>query len=212
MVDMTAEDRQDIEAPLAERLSAGDRDGVATGLLAAYGAEIYSFLHAVHRDGDDTDEVFSLFAEALWKALPTFENKSTLRTFAYAIARRVSMRYRRDAARRRKRFDTLESSALGEIVAEVRARTATFMRTQTRSRIAALRASLPEEDQELLMLRVDRKLPWDELVVVLRGEDEPPLSESEHRREAARLRKRFQLLKDKLREMARREGLLDDED
>ena len=208
---MTAEDRQELERQLRERLSAGDRDGVATSLLGAYGPEIYSFLYAVHRETTDADEVFSLFAEALWKALATFEGLSSLRTFAYAIARRISLRYRRDAARRRRREGALESSELGNIVAEVRARTATFMRTTTRSRLAALRASLSDEDQELLMLRVDRKLPWDELVVVLRGEDEPALSSEEHKREAARLRKRFQILKDKLREMARREGLLDDE-
>ena len=75
-----------------------------------------------------------------------------------------------------------------------------------------LRASLDVEDQELLMLRVDRSLPWDALVVVLRGEDEAPLSADEQKRQTARLRKRFQLLKDKLRELARREGLLDLED
>jgi RNA polymerase sigma-70 factor (ECF subfamily) len=209
---MKAEDRLETERALEMRRSTGDFDGLATDVLAAYGPEIYSFLHAVHRETTDADEVFSLFAEALWKALPSFEGASTLRTFAYAIARRTSLRYRRDAARRRKRFGQLESAEISNVVAEVRARTATFMRTTTRSRLNALRASLDVEDQELLMLRVDRSLPWDALVVVLRGEDEAPLSVDEQKRQTARLRKRFQLLKDKLRELARREGLLDLED
>ncbi len=209
---MKAEDRLETERTLEMRRSTGDFDGLATDVLTAYGPEIYSFLYAVHRETTDADEVFSLFAEALWKALPSFEGASTLRTFAYAIARRTSLRYRRDAARRRKRFGQLESAEISNVVAEVRARTATFMRTTTRTRLSALRASLDVEDQELLMLRVDRSLPWDALVVVLRGEDEAPLSADEQKRQTARLRKRFQLLKDKLRELARREGLLDLDD
>jgi RNA polymerase sigma-70 factor (ECF subfamily) len=71
---------------------------------------------------------------------------------------------------------------------------------------------LPQEDQELLMLRVDRDLPWDALAEVLRGDDEIPLTPDVRKREAARLRKRFQLIKDRLREMARREGLLGEGD
>jgi RNA polymerase sigma-70 factor, ECF subfamily len=207
---MKAEDQAALEREVLRLLAAGDRDGAATLLLSAYGPEIYSFLVALHRDQGDADEVFSQFAEALWHALATFAGNSTLRTFAYAIARRLSLRYRRDEARRRRRFDPLESSAISGVVADIRTRTATYLRTATRSRLAALRDSLPEEDQELLMLRVDRKLPWDELVEVLRREDEPPLSAEAHKREAARLRKRFQIVKDRLREMARREGLLDD--
>jgi len=208
---MTAADQEDPELPILKRLREGDRDGAATATIALYGPEIYSFLMAVHRDETDADEVFSLFAEGLWNALLSFAGGSSLRTFAYAIARRLSLRYRRDAARRRKRFDALTSDELSNVVAEVRARTANYLRTSTRSRLSALRDSLPVEDQELLMLRVDRKLPWDELVLVLRGEHEPTLAADAHKREAARLRKRFQILKDKLREMARAEGLLDDE-
>jgi RNA polymerase sigma-70 factor (ECF subfamily) len=62
----------------------------------------------------------------------------------------------------------------------------------------------------LLVLRVDRRLDWNELARVLgeAGHDAcvDPVSLA---RESARLRKRFQLVKNKLRELARREGLLD---
>jgi len=209
---MTSEEQAALERELAERLARGDIDGAATATITAYGPEIYSFLVAVHRVEDDAADVFSLFGVAFWRALPTFERQSSFRTFAYAIARRISLRYRRDEARRKKRFDALESSAISAVVENVRSRTATYLRTETRSRLAALRASLPEEDQELLMLRVDRDLPWDELVFVLRGDDEPALTPEAQKRESARLRKRFQLLTAKLKKMARDQGLLGDGD
>ena len=204
--------RDELERTLRKRLSDGDRDGAATMVIESYGPEIYSFLVAVHRSEPDADDVFALFAEAFWQALPTFAGNSTFRTFAYAIARRLSYRYRRDSARKKKRLDALESSTMSRLVQEVRTRTAVFLRTETRSRLVELRATLPQEDQELLMLRVDRELTWDALADVLRGDDETPLSPEARKKEAARLRKRFQLIKDRLREMARREGLLGDGD
>jgi RNA polymerase sigma-70 factor (ECF subfamily) len=202
--------RDELERALTKRLSEGDRDGAATQVLESYGSEIYSFLVAVHRSETDADEVFALFAEAFWQALPTFAGNSTFRTFAYAIARRLSYRYRRDSARKKKRLHTLESSDTSRLVLELRTRTAVFLRTETRSRLVELRASLPQEDQELLMLRVDRDLTWDALADVLRSDEEAPLTPEARKKEAARLRKRFQLIKDRLRDMARREGLLGD--
>ena len=202
--------RDELERTLRKRLSEGDRDGAATAVIESYGSEIYSFLVAVHRSESDADEVFALFAEAFWQALPTFAGNSTFRTFAYAIARRLSCRYRRDSTRKKKRLHALESSAMSHLVDEVRTRTAVFLRTETRSRLVALRASLPQDDQELLMLRVDRDLTWDALADVLRADDETPLTPETRKKEAARLRKRFQFIKERLKEMARREGLLDD--
>lgn len=202
--------RDELERTLRKRLSEGDRDGAATAVIESYGPEIYSFLVAVHRSEPDADDVFALFAEAYWQALPAFAGNSTFRTFAYAIARRLSHRYRRDSTRKKNRLHALEGSAMSQLADEVRTRTAVFLRTETRSRLMALRASLPQEDQELLMLRVDRDLTWDALADVLRGDDETPLTPEARKKEAARLRKRFQIIKERLKEMARREGLLDE--
>lgn len=212
-----AEDREELERKRAELESkleqlwlSGDFKATATLALGSYGPEIYSFLVAVHASAADADEVFSLFSEAFWKALPTFARGSTFRTFGYAIARRLSYRYRRDAARQKKRFSPMESSVISRLAHESRLDTARVELTETRSRLLALRASLPSEDQELLMLRIDRRLTWDELAQVLHADDSEPLSAEKLKRETARLRKRFQLLKDRLREMAQREGLLGD--
>jgi len=105
------------------------------------------------------------------------------------------------------------SAALEEVAAAVRTETLGFLRTEKRTRLQALRDTLPEEDRMLLVLRVDRNLEWNELARVLAGEGQEgdggtPLADAEVTREAARLRKRFQLLKEKLREMAKGEGLI----
>jgi RNA polymerase sigma-70 factor (ECF subfamily) len=202
------------EEQALQALDAGNHELAATIVLREHGPEVMRFLGAFHRDADDAAEVFSEFTEALWRALRTFERRSSVRTWMYAIARRVSLRHRRDARRRRTRFEHwTESSSVVAVEAAVRTATLSYLRTERRSKLAALRESLPVEDQMLLVLRVDRKLAWNDLVLVLSGDEEnpvPPPSDDALKREAARLRKRFQMLKDKLRELGRREGLLDD--
>ena len=71
-----------------------------------------------------------------------------------------------------------------------------------------LRESLEPEDRTLLILRVDRKLSWNEVARILAGEKEP--SSADLKRSAGRLRKRFQSVKDQLRERAQSSGLLDE--
>jgi hypothetical protein len=74
-----------------------------------------------------------------------------------------------------------------------------------------LREQLPLEDQTLLILRVDRQLPWRELALVMHDGDAPAPEADQLEIVAARLRKRFQAVKDKLRKLAIAEGLLGDD-
>lgn len=195
------------EHRIADALSASDWRAATTLILEEYGGEVLGFLASIHRDGD-AEEVFSLFAEAIWRGAPMFERRASARTWAYAVARRVSLMHRRSTRRRAQRFTPFgDDAVLADVEERVRTETLTFMRTETRSRLAALRDALPVEDQMLLMLRVDRKLAWDELALAL-SDAEAPLDDADTKRAAARLRKRFQLLKDRLRDAARDAGLL----
>ena len=102
-----------------------------------------------------------------------------------------------------------QERALEGVAHAVRTETLAFLRTEKRTRLQALRDSLPEEDRMLLVLRVDRQLAWNDLARVLHEADEgTPLDDAAIAREAARLRKRFQVLKEKLVEAGRREGLV----
>jgi RNA polymerase sigma-70 factor (ECF subfamily) len=198
--------------PVVALLDAGDPKAAVTLALRTYGAEVFAFLRAFHKNADDAEEVFARFAEALWQALPSFERRSGLRTFVYAIARRTSLRFRRDAGRQNKRLVPIDDDATTPpIVAFARTETKQYLRTEVRTKLTALRESLSPADQEILLLRVDRKLAWTDLALVLAGEGKT-LTGDALKKEAARLRKRFQIIKDRLRELGRKEGLWKDED
>jgi len=202
--------RDALEQEVKRRCGEGDVEGAATAAVRGYGPEIYSLLCALHRDEADAADVFSTFSENLWRGLPAFAWQCTLRTWAYTLARNTSHRFLRGVRRDRQGVPLSQASAAGHLAEQVRTRTRTWMRTESKDRLAQIRESLPPEDQMLLVLRVDRGLEWNELARVLSDEADP--HDETLKRDAARLRKRFQLLKEKLLELAKRDGLLPTED
>ena len=75
--------------------------------------------------------------------------------------------------------------------------------TCAEDRIVRLRSQLDADEQTLLTLRVDKNMEWRDVALVwLYDGRETPHSEEDVARETVRLRKRFQLLKDKLRALA----------
>ncbi|MFS8065043.1 MAG: RNA polymerase sigma factor [Byssovorax sp.] len=207
---MSGEEREELEREIRRRLDQQDWTAAATLAIQGYGAEIFGFLLAFHRDEEDAAEVFSLFSERLWRDLSTFHGDCSFRTWAYVLARHAALNYRRDARRRQQRRRSLPEgsavSALSALVQQVRSDTASYLRSERKERFRALRESLPLEDQALLVLRVDRELAWNDLALVL-NEQEGPLGEADLKREAARLRKRFQALKARLLELGRLAGV-----
>ncbi len=198
-----------VEVEARQALAEGRHDAFTNVVLRGYGKEILSFISAMQRHDDDAAEVFAQFAEGVWRSAAQFRDHSSVRTWAYAIARRASLHHRRDKKRREKRFVAFaDHPVLSELEAQVRTETLTFLRTERMSKLAALRASLPERERELLMLRVDRRLAWQDLARVLADEGELE-SEVELKKRAARLRKQFQALKERLRAAAKHEGLLE---
>ncbi len=209
---MDAEAREGFEAEIRRKCEAGQVDSAATEAIRAYGPEIFGFLVALHRDEGDASDVFSTFSENLWKGLPKFSWQCTLRAWAYTVARNASHRFRRNARRHvQGRVPLSAHSALDGVAEKVRTQTLEYLKTEQKDKFAALRETLPAEDQMLLILRVDRRLAWEELArVTLSERDGEPgdPDEAEIAKESARLRKRFQLVKDKLRTMGERAGLI----
>jgi RNA polymerase sigma-70 factor (ECF subfamily) len=194
--------RAELEAAVRDRCAAGDVDEATTRALRLYGREVFGFQCALAKSESDASEAFSIFAEELWRSLGRFAWESTLRTWVYTLARRAVSR-----DLRRKRRDRLlvgAPIAVSEIAGAVRTETLTYLRTETKSRVRALRDALAEDDRALLVLRVDRGLGWDELARVMHDDD---LDADAQKREVARLRKRFQLVKERLRAMAKEQGL-----
>ena len=187
---------------------AEDYRSAVTLLLRNYGDCVMTFLAFQLRDPTAADEAFAITAEQLWHGLPGFKWQSSVRTWAYAIARRAAVRHMCDPHRRRHRNLPLgEHHALSQLVDDVRTRTQRYMKTETKNRMRALREQLPPDDQLLLVLRINRQLSFRDAAIVMTS-CEQQLDEQAIEREAARLRKRFERIKAALRRMAERDGLL----
>jgi RNA polymerase sigma-70 factor (ECF subfamily) len=170
----------------------------ATVAIDAYGTELMGYLVALLRNAADADDVFAIVSENLWRSLPTFRWDSSLRTYAYTIARNAWLKHVRDP--RNTRHVPLPSSSEA-VAARERSRTATYLRTETKDKIAALRAELDPDDQTLLILRVNRQLPWTDIAKIMADE---AIDDDAAAKRAGALRKRFERLKRDLRERATR--------
>ena len=184
----------------------GDLPEVVRLALEHYQVEIYSFLCARLGSESDAHEVFSQVSEDLWRSIDAFGWRCTLRTWLYTLARHAAVRFERAPANQGARHRPL--SAASEPVAADRSRTRPYLRTEVKDRFAAIRSSLSPDEQTLLVLRIDRDLGWDEVARILHDGDDP--DDETLRRLAATLRQRFRQLKERLREKARADGLLDE--
>jgi RNA polymerase sigma-70 factor (ECF subfamily) len=193
-----------IERDLAALHEAGRLREVAERAMEAYAPDLLGLLVSMHGESDGAELSAQLW-EDVWRGLPKFERRAAFRTWLYTLARHVAHRWQRGELRRRRQQIEAdpEGGALAALEAKVRDRTLPFLRTEEKDAWRRLRDELPPDDQWLLVLRVDRGLDWNELARVHGEEDDLT-------RATARLRKRFQLVKDRLREMGRERGLLDD--
>jgi RNA polymerase sigma-70 factor (ECF subfamily) len=197
------EDLSQPEVSILAALAKGDLDTAAVATLRGYGPEILGFLVAELGNEQHAEEVFSTFAEDLWRALPGLSLRTTMRAYAYSLARHAKHRFLdRDLRKQRRAVPLSQVEELSKIVHAARTATPVYQESAAQQRLAALRERLSAEERALLTLRVDRGLEWREIAEVLAGE------EADQTRAMARLRKRFQLTKDKLTQWAREEGLL----
>jgi RNA polymerase sigma-70 factor (ECF subfamily) len=195
--DDVASTRAVIEDDVRARLAAGDPGGATSRALRGFGPEVMAWLHATLRSETEASDAFALFGEELWKSLTRYDQRCSMRTWCYMLARHAAYRVRE--ARRKNLALPLSQAPVDALVAEVRATTLVHLRTEVKDRVRALRDQLDPDDQMLLILRVDRDLGWRDIALVLLG-DEAPAAEVDKR--AATLRKRFERVKARLRELA----------
>jgi RNA polymerase sigma-70 factor (ECF subfamily) len=189
----------DIEPRILELLDGGDVSGAASEALRGFGPQVLGYLTAVLRNEDDAHDVFSQFAEDLWKGLPGFRRESAVRTWAFRLAWHAASRYARDPYRKRGRpILTTEASKIAE---EVRSTMSTYTPGGRADKLMKLRESLDHEEQTLLILRVDKGMSWEDVTEVMQADGEPITP--------AALRKRFERLKEKLGRLAREQGLIE---
>jgi RNA polymerase sigma-70 factor (ECF subfamily) len=172
--------------------------------LKELGPSVLRYIDARVRDDDVTAEAFAHFAEDLWRGLPKFAGRSPLKVWAFIIARNAAGQVLRRRNRERARNKSLTSTLDGRLAAQVRTSTLEYLKTDFKQRFMELREELSAEERTLLVLRINERLPWEDIAAV---QNEGDASPEELKREAARLRKRFQLVRDRLKKMAAERGL-----
>jgi RNA polymerase sigma-70 factor, ECF subfamily len=183
----------DLDEVVRALLAEGKTKDAATHIIRELGPEILGFLSGVLGDAD-ADDVFAAWCLELWRSLEGFEGRCSIRSWSYRLARHQLGRFRKGM--RRHEEGRVPISELQDVIAIVRTRTRTAAAIHKQQTLTALRDELPAEDRTLLILRVDRGLSWDEIALVFSESED--LSDEDRRREAARLRKRFQLIKQRL--------------
>jgi RNA polymerase sigma-70 factor, ECF subfamily len=200
-------ERRELEQTIREACQRQDWQAAATHALRGYGPEVLGFLVGLQNSEQRGREVFSTFCEDLWRGLPGFGWDCSLRTWIYCVARHACFREKRNERRRPRGIPLSQAPAVAELALQLRSGTHTYQRTEVKERVRRLREALPNADRMLLILRVDREMSWRDLARVVLGGSPSPV---ELEREAVRLRKRFQLVKERLRdglrEGARRSG------
>ncbi len=192
----------DIERDIRRACEGGDANEALGAIIRAYGDEVYSFLVARHRDDDVAADVFSQTTMDLLASLPKFQWRCSMRTWFYRLARSAAARYERTPHNRRDRREALSNAP--DLVHQVRSRTQLHLRTDVKDGFRKLREQLDADDQQLLMLRIDRDLGWNEIAQIVDDDDDPAAIA----RTSARLRQQFAKLKVRLRELAIAEGMI----
>ena len=173
-------------------MAGGEFRGAATEVIRGYGPRALGYLHRLLGNETDAADAFSLFAEQVWRGMPNFEGRSSVKTWAFKAAWSAAMKVRDDAWRRLR--EGLPSSAASHLADEVRTNTAIKFET-LRQELEVLRAELTAEDQTLLALRLDQELTWEEVAEVLSIEGRII--------DAATLRKRYERIKARLATIVR---------
>jgi RNA polymerase sigma-70 factor, ECF subfamily len=182
---------------------------VANIVFADYGEELYSFLLTQFRHRpSDAHEVFSEFSEDFWRAVPGFQWRCSIRAWCYKLARSAASRHRRAPHNRAdRRIPLSDATLMRELAERARSTTQAHMRTEVKDKIRELREQLSQEDQDLLVLRVDRDLSWRDVVHAMHDSAEIPDDEELRRLEVA-FRQRFTEVKKRIRRLAELAGLI----
>jgi RNA polymerase sigma-70 factor (ECF subfamily) len=186
-----------LEAELRALAAAGEVDRATERAVRAYGPELIAWLGSLLPSEADTHDAFSRWAEDLWRSLRRYDGRCSVRTWCYMLARCAVARVRAEPRRQREQL----VSQVPSVAAAVGHAWSTTRADERRRQdvYAEIRRGLDEDDQILLVLRVDRELSWRDIALVMLGADAAP---DDITRRAATLRKQFERIKVRLRELA----------
>jgi len=187
----------DVDAQLRVLIDAGEIDRATADALRTFGPELIGWLSSILPSEADAHEAFSWMSEELWKSLRRWDGRCSMRTWCYMLARHATVRIR-GQPRRQHELLVSQVPSIAHAVTHVW-NTSRANAAQVQDVYGEIRRMLDDEDQTLLVLRVDRNLAWRDIAIVLLGEG---AADAEVTKKAATLRKQFERVKERLRTLA----------
>lgn len=197
-----------LERPIKEALARGNVSRATTLALELYGQEVLGWLAACMGDPTAAGDVYADFSLRLFLNIGQFRWQSSLRTWVYAVARSVRTDHQRRRENRPNHWRSLSQvpREVSRLVVQIRQSTLAYLKTEVKSAFVRLRQEVLDEDQQaILILRVNREMSWDEVAIVMEARG---MSAAALQTAAARYRKRFGAIKKKLRREAEDRGLI----
>src|SRR3954465_14341237 len=143
----------DVQGVVRAHCAEADFARAATRIVQGYGPELYRFVRSRCAADDDAHEVFSMLCEDLWRGLPDFGWRCSLRGWLYKLARHAGARFALAPHRRVERNVAL-SDVCSQIAERASSSSTGYRRDSVQDRLRSLRERLPEEDRLILVLRV----------------------------------------------------------
>src|SRR5262249_21011814 len=160
-MDDTSENEREIDqvADAVDRrvraLADGGDHGAAAGIVVdELGDEVYAYVVSRSRDEDEAGDIFAQACEDLLASMRSVEFRCSTRTWFYRLARSAGARHRASPNNRSDR--RLSLSQVSAAIDQVRSRTRLHMRSEVKDGFRKLREQLDDDDQQLLLLRIDR--------------------------------------------------------
>ncbi len=184
------------DARLRTMIDDGEIERATAETLRTYGPELIGWLCST-LDEADAHEAFSWLSEQLWKSVGRWAGRCSMRTWCYMLARHAMVRIRAQPRRQHELLVSQVPSIAHAVTHVWNTSRANAIRVQ--DVYVEIRKMLEDEDQTLLVLRVDRDLAWKDIAIVLLGEAASP---DDVTTKAATLRKQFERVKERLRALA----------
>ncbi|MFT7580327.1 MAG: RNA polymerase sigma-70 factor (ECF subfamily) [Myxococcota bacterium] len=184
------------DAELKHALEVDGLEAAVNLAIRAYGSELFGFIVNTTHDEDLAQDVFQTLCMEIWKSMPRFQWQSSFRTWVYVLARRTTFRA----------LGVSKGTPVGRLHTEgeqslqarwTRTSTLEWQKTENKDRFWLLCEGLEPEQRTLVMLRIGRRLPWNEVARIMSEEDAP--SDANLRRLSGQLRKRFERTKEHLK-------------
>lgn len=176
-----------------ELLQAKQNEQAAKVALEAVGAEILGWLCGVFLDDRAAQAAYDDLCSELPHELWAFRDECPLRCWVYGLARRVAFRHLRSPES--------EEAPLGATAPPRQIRTEQTTELSG-SLLSRLRAKLDPEERMVLILRVDRRMTWEEVAHVM----ENPSVPATLRESADRLRRYFHDIRERVRALSMQEA------